>query len=154
MMNRTTRASHKIAIVILALGWIATEMPTYAFRMIQQTSTGRQTAGDPVACNHSRGFVRWHNQTISWRLNTSGQGAGQAPALQAAMQSWTNVSGAVHTLNYAGTTTQGFTTDNVNTLVWANGNGCTGTCLALTALVLYTGQRILESDITFERQSS
>lgn len=44
---------------------------------------------------------------------------------------------------------RGFSTDGINTFVFASGNGCTGNCLGLTALVLQTGQRIVESDITF-----
>ena len=36
----------------------------------------------------------------------------------------------------------------VNTVLWANGNGCIGGCLAITALVLVQGQVITESDIS------
>jgi Matrixin len=43
----------------------------------------------------------------------------------------------------------GFATDNRNTLVWASGNGCTGSCLALTALVRQANLIIVEADITF-----
>jgi hypothetical protein len=38
--------------------------------------------------------------------------------------------------------------------VWANGNGCVGGCLALTALVLQAGQVIVESDVTFNNTVS
>jgi hypothetical protein len=52
-------------------------------------------------------------------------------------------------LTYAGTTTSGWSTDGRNTLLWASGNGCTGSCLAITALVLQSGQVIVETDISF-----
>jgi hypothetical protein len=52
-------------------------------------------------------------------------------------------------LSYAGTTTAGWATDGLNTVMWSPNNGCTGNCLALTALVLQSGQVIVESDITF-----
>src|SRR6185436_6941002 len=75
--------------------------------------------------------------------------AGKASALQSAMASWTGVSSADYVLTYAGTTTAGWSTDGRNTLLWATGNGCTGSCLALTALVLQSGQVIVETDVTF-----
>ena len=34
-------------------------------------------------------------------------------------------------------------------MLWANGNGCTGGCLAITALVLASGQAITETDASF-----
>jgi hypothetical protein len=65
------------------------------------------------------------------------------------MRSWNAVSQARHSLGLGSNTTAGWATDGTNTLLWANGNGCTGSCLALTALVLQAGQVIVESDITF-----
>ncbi len=134
---------------LAVLGMIAWTTPSHAFRMIQNTSTGRVTAGNLVACNDAGGFIHWAIRDINWFHNTAGQGSNKAAALQAAMQSWTNVPNASHTLIYAGTTGAGFSTDGTNTLLWASGNGCTGSCLALTALVLQSGQVIVESDITF-----
>jgi hypothetical protein len=64
------------------------------------------------------------------------------------------VASANHVLNYAGTTTAGFTTDGRNTFLWASGNGCTGSCLAITALVLQSGQVIVETDISFNNSYS
>jgi hypothetical protein len=120
-----------------------------AFRMIQNTSVGRVSAGAAVACNAAGGFAHWISANIPWRLNTSGQGAGKDAALAAAAASWTNVGGANHNVTYAGTTTAGFTTDGINTVLFAKGNGCTGTCLAITALVLQSGQVIVETDVSF-----
>lgn len=133
--------------VVAALGYAAT--PSFAFRMIQNTTVGRVSAGAAVACNAAGGFTHWGNANISWRLNTSGQGSNKAGAMQNAMASWTGVSGANHNLTYAGTTTAGWATDGINTLLFARGNGCTGNCLALTALVLQSGQLIVETDVTF-----
>ena len=120
-----------------------------AFRMIQNTGVGRFSAGAAVSCSNAGGFTHWTHSGISWYLNTANQGNGKASAVQSAMASWTAVSGANHSLSYAGTTTAGFSTDGRNTLLWANGNGCTGSCLALTALVLASGQVITETDVTF-----
>jgi hypothetical protein len=120
-----------------------------AFRMIQNTSVGRTSAGAAVACNAPGGFAHWVNGSIAWYHNTGGQGAGKQTALQNGLQSWTQVSPAAHSLSYAGTTTAGFVTDNRNTVLWARGNGCNGNCLAITALVLASGQVITETDVSF-----
>src|SRR6185369_4313533 len=95
------------------------------------------------------GFAHWNIRNISWYHNTAGQGSGKGTALSSAMASWTNVTSANHVLTYAGTTTAGFSTDGRNTILWASGNGCTGSCLAITALVLQSGQVIVETDISF-----
>ncbi len=133
---------------------LVSALPAAAFRMIQNTSTGRVTAGAAVTCTNSGGFAHWNTANISWRHNTALQGNGKATALQNAMASWTNVSGANHTLTYAGATGAGWATDGTNTVLWATGNGCTGNCLALTALVLQSGQVIVESDITFNNSQT
>lgn len=132
--------------VVAAAGWT---VPSLAFRMIQNNTTGRITAGSAVSCNAVGGFLHWTQSFIAWRHNPAGQGSGKAAALQSAMATWTNVANADHTLSYAGTTNAGFATDGINTVLWSSGNGCTGTCLALTALVVEAGQVIVESDITF-----
>src|SRR5690349_11522234 len=140
-MNR-----NKIAIYALAAaGLLATAVPSHAYRMIQNTSVGRFSAGAAVTCNAAGGFAHWTNKNIVWRLNTAGQGAGKSTALSNALASWTNVTSADHVLSYGGTTTTGFTTNGTNTVLWASGNGCTGSCLAITALVLQSGQVIVES---------
>jgi hypothetical protein len=123
--------------------------PAFAYRMIQNTSTGRVSAGAAVTCSASGGFTHWNIRSLNWYHNTANQGSGKATALQNAMASWTNVTSANHVLTYAGTTTAGWSTDGRNTLLWAPGNGCSGSCLALTALVLQSGQVIVETDVTF-----
>jgi hypothetical protein len=149
-MNCTAnRAARLFAVVTAAAGMVVLASSAHAFRMIQNTSTGRVAAGNLVTCEDPGGFAHWGTSSISWYHNTAGQGADKASALQAAMQSWTDVASASHALSYAGTTTTGWATDGVNTLLWAVDNGCTGSCLALTALVLQPGQVIIESDITF-----
>ncbi len=137
------------ACAVAAAGMIASATPSHAFRMIQNTTVGRVSAGGAVSCTSSGGFAHWNNKNISWRYNTAGQGSGKGTALSNALASWTNVSGADHVLTLAGTTTTGFTTNGTNTVLWANGNGCTGSCLAITALVLQSGQVIVETDISF-----
>jgi hypothetical protein len=147
MIRSTThRFILRLLVTATALAWT---LPAHAFRMIQNTSTGRVTAGSLVTCNDAGGFVHWTDPDIDWYLNTSGQGSGKASALQSAMASWTGVSNADHTLTYRGTTSAGWSTDGVNTILWASGNGCTGSCLALTALVLQSNQVIVETDVTF-----
>lgn len=142
-------ASDRLGVpAVLALALLAAA-PADAFRMIQNTSVGRVTAGAAVTCSASGGFTHWNIRNINWRLNTAGQGSGKSTALQSAMASWTNVTNADHVLSYAGTTTAGWSTDGTNTILWSTGNGCTGNCLALTALVLQSGQVIVETDITF-----
>ena len=139
----------RVALTLLGLTLVAVPRDAAAFRMIQNTSVGRTSAGAAVACNNATGFAHWANSAISWYHNTGGQGAGKQTALQNAMSAWTNVGGASHSLSYAGTTTSGFSTDGRNTILWARGNGCNGSCLAITALVLASGQVITETDISF-----
>ena len=135
------------AAVVLTVGLASTE--AFAFRMIQNTGVGRFSSGALVTCDASGGFVHWNNANIAFAHNTANQGSGKTASLQNALASWTNVSGANHNLTYSGTTNAGFVTDGINTLLWANGNGCTGSCLALTALVLSSGQVITETDVSF-----
>ena len=144
------RKTYKVALAAAAV--TAFVLPASAFRMIQNTSVGRVSAGAAVTCNASGGFAHWANANIPWRLNTSGQGSNKAAALQAALTSWAGVSSANHNPTYAGTTNAGFQTDGINTVIFANGNGCSGNCLAITALVLQSGQVITETDISFNRR--
>lgn len=137
------------ALAVAVAGLVASAVPSHAYRMIQQTGVGRFSAGAAVSCNAAGGFTHWNNKNISWRLNTANQGSGKTTAVSNAMASWTSAAGGGHSLTYAGTTTAGWATDGVNTLLWASGNGCTGSCLALTALVLQAGQVIVETDVTF-----
>lgn len=139
------------AYAALTAGLLLAAIPASAYRMIQNTAVGRVTAGNAVTCSDPGGFAHWNTQTIDWRHNTGGAGWDKAAALQAAMAEWNTVPGSNYVLNYAGQTTNGWATDGVNTLLWANGNGCEAAqgCLALTALVLQAGQVIVESDVTF-----
>jgi Matrixin len=139
----------RIAAVTLVAAGLLASAPSHAYRMMQNSNTGRVTSGGSVACNASNGFVHWNTRNIIWYHNTANQGSGKATALTNAMTSWTNVPSADHVLDYISTTTNGWATDDINTILWASGNGCTGGCLALTAVVLETGQVIVESDITF-----
>lgn len=143
MRNRMIAAAALAAFVAL------TATPAHAYRMIQNTSVGRTSSGYAVACNAPAGFAHWTTGNIPWRHNTSGQGAGKDAALKAGLAAWTNVPNANHAPSYAGTTTAGFVTDGQNTVLWARGNGCNGSCLAITALVLASGQVITETDISF-----
>src|SRR5262245_32028511 len=122
-----------------------------AYRMIQNTSVGRTSFGTRVTCDDPVGFAHWTTASISWRLNPANQGGkpGTTSALLNALTAWTSVSPASYTLSFAGTTSGGFSTDGVNTVSWGSDGGCTGGCLALTALVLGPGQVITEADILF-----
>ncbi len=151
-MNRRPILARIAAGMSLAAMVLGSAMPSHAYRLIQNTASGRVSAGALVPCGDPGGFAHWTTPNTSWYNNTGNQGADKAAALQNAMASWTNVAGASHVLTYAGTTTAGWATDSVNTVLWASGNGCTNAtgCLALTALVLrQPGQEIIESDITF-----
>jgi hypothetical protein len=136
-----------LAWAIAAASLLAWAAPSQAYRMIQNNSIGRVTTGTPVACDDPGGFVHWTTRNIIWYNNTAGQGTGKSASLVSALSAWSNLGGYV--LTSAGTTSAGWATDGKNTFLWASGNGCTGSCLALTALVLQAGQVIVETDITF-----
>lgn len=138
----------RAAFALAMAGLLASSVPSHAYQMLQNGSNGRVTSGNLVVCSASGGFAHWTNRNIYWYHNASGQGAGQEKALSNATSSWTNV-GASHVLTYLGAASYGWATDNRNTILWSTDNGCTGNCLALTALVLVSGQVIVESDITF-----
>jgi len=148
-MNRTQNFARSAAPALLAALILGLTAPSQAFQMLQAATTGRVTAGFLVACSDPGGFAHWSTPNTTWFHNTGGQGLNAAAALQAAMNSWTNVPNASHILTYAGTTTAGFATDGINAISWGTGNGCADPCLALTALVIQSGQLIVESDITF-----
>jgi hypothetical protein len=143
MSTTTLRSIFATGLVLIG------SLPAFGYRMIQNTTVGTVSAGYLVPCNDPGGFTHWGSSNIYWYLNTAGQGSGKTTAIQNALASWTNVANADHTLIYVGTTSAGWATDGQNTVLWASGNGCTGSCLALTALTLQSGQVIVESDITF-----
>ena len=144
---RRAQAAAVVLLVGLAIGLTAAD--ALAFRMIQNTGVGRFSSGSLVRCDDPGGFTHWNTANISFSLNTANQGAGKAAAIQGGLAAWTDVPSANHNLTYGGTTNAGFTTDGTNTLLWANGNGCSGNCLAITALVLSSGQVITETDVSF-----
>jgi hypothetical protein len=148
-MSRPSFVLRATTLGLVAAAAVAVATPAHAYRMIHNTTVGRVSSGSAVSCSYSGGFTHWNIRSINWYRNSANQGWGKATAVQNAMASWTNVSNAAHTLNYAGTTTAGWATDGRNTLLWASGNGCSGSCLALTALVLQSGQVIVETDVTF-----
>lgn len=148
-MNRSKTPIRWATGVTLAAGMVALAMPTHAYQMLQNLGTGRVTSGSQVTCSDVNGFAHWSVANTNWYHNTANQGSGKDAALYNAMNTWTLVPSANHSLTYKGRTTAGFATDGINTVSWGTGLGCGTGCLALTALVLNSGQVIIESDITF-----
>jgi hypothetical protein len=148
-MNSISRAAVAVATAVVLDA--AAGGKAHAYRMIQNTSTGRSSFGTAVSCSDPGGFAHWAVPGISYSYATTNQGgeAGVANALRNAMSSWSNVPNGGHTLTLAGTTNAGFATDGLNVIHWATGEGCSGGCVALTALVLAAGQVIVEADVTF-----
>ncbi|HEX2253097.1 MAG TPA: matrixin family metalloprotease [Thermoanaerobaculia bacterium] len=142
ILRRAALAAAAVAVVVLAV-------PAHAYLMIYNPYPGRTSSGYAVPCNYPGGFVHWNTRNIPWYLNTAGKGAGKSPAISNAARSWAAVSGANHNPYYANTTGAGFSTDGRNTILWGSGGGCSGSCLAVTALVLSSGQVITEADILF-----
>ena len=145
-MNRRTSL---FACLTLAAGMFVSTAPSHAYRLIQNFSTGRVSAGNLVACNDPGGFTHWGSSNTNWYHNTANQGAGKEAALFNALNVWTFVPNATHSLSYRGRTSAGFAWDGLNVVSWGTGQGCSGGCLALTALVLQAGQVIVETDVTF-----
>lgn len=137
------------SLVWLPLALVLGAVPADAYRMIQNFTVGRVTAGAQVSCSATGGFAHWNVSNVDWHHNKANQGSDKAAALYNGMNVWGFVEGADHTFTYAGETTAGFTTDGINAVSWGTGQGCSTGCLALTALVLQSGQVIVESDITF-----
>lgn len=148
-------ASWQVAAAVACAGLLSASSAE-AFRMIQNSGVGRTSTGTRVLCNDPGGFTHWTTSSVALWLNPANQGSksGVAAALQNAMASWTQTSPASNTLVYAGTNSRGFATDGVNTVTWSLGNGCTGGCLAITALVLQSGQVITETDIMFNNAAT
>ena len=152
-MNRTKKSQRFLALTMTAgiIAWTtAGATPSHAYRMIQNFgTTGRVTSGSAVSCGNFLGFTHWSSSNINWYHNKAGQGSDKAAALYNGMNVWNFVLNVKHSLTYAGETTAGFATDGINSASWGTGQGCSGTCIALTALVLQSGQKIVESDVTF-----
>ncbi len=137
----------RAAFVFLALVLLA--LPSLAFRMIQNNTIGRVTAGPAVPCNAAGGFAHWNERDLIWFRNIQNQMADQdvQNAIFWGSFGWTINSD--YALFHSGNITNGFATDNMNTTLFGTNGACTGGCLALTALVLEAGQVIVESDIVF-----
>lgn len=132
-----------------AAALLLSAMPAGAFRMMQNTGTGRQISATRVPCNDSGGFIHWTGANTDWYLNAANQGAGKDAAIYNGMNVWTFVLGANHGQSLRGRTTATFTTDGINAVSWGSDPNCGTGCLALTAVVLQSGQVIIESDIIF-----
>lgn len=144
---------HAQVIAISATVWLLTvAVPSHAYHLLQTSATGRTnnaTSFNEVTCTDPGGFTHWGSANTNWYHNVANQGSGKDAALYNAMNVWTFVSSANHSLTYKGRTTAGFATDGFNVASWGIGQGCSTGCLALTALVLNSGQAIIEADVTF-----
>ena len=147
-MNRT-KSFHRFLTFTAVAGMIAGAAPSHAYRLIQNTAIGRVTAGSAVSCSNTGGFTHWTSSNMDWYHNKANQGHDKAAALYNGMNVWNFVLNVKHSVTYAGDTTAGFVTDGINSVSWGTGQGCSSNCIALTALVLQSGQVIVESDITF-----
>jgi hypothetical protein len=139
----------RLAAGAAAAAMLLSALPAGAFRMMQNTSTGRQISAFQVTCNDSGGFVHWTAANTNWYLNPANQGSGKDAAIYNGMNVWAFVLGANHTQTLRGRTTATFTTDGINAVYWGSNANCGTNCLALTAVVLQSGQVIVESDIFF-----
>jgi len=148
-MTFTKMPLRVLTLALIAVGVLVLPSPAHAYRMIQNYSTGTVTSGNAVSCSASGGFTHWQVANTNWYHNKANQGSDKAAALYNGMNVWTFVAQANHSPSYVGETTATFATDGINSISWGTGNGCSGSCLALTALVLSSGQVIIESDITF-----
>lgn len=143
----TQRSFSFARFVVISALLAAVALPSFAFRMIQNTTIGRVTAGTLVTCTDPGGFVHWDAREVFWRRNVQGFGANAINALYWARVEWGGNSNYI--LRDGGNTTAGFATDNINTTIWQNNGACPDGCLAVTALILGPNQEILESDIAF-----
>ncbi|HEX5720812.1 MAG TPA: DUF4082 domain-containing protein [Thermoanaerobaculia bacterium] len=129
---------------------------SHASQMIQVPGAGHYTASPAVSCDTRNGFVHWLDTTLSFRSIQAD--SAQAAALQAALNTWTNVSGASHVLSYGGALPPGSpplnNSDDINAIsfVGSVSSPCFGNCLALTTLSVwgaFPGHEIREADIIF-----
>src|SRR5262245_10614504 len=99
-MNRSQWIRLTACIAMAAM--LAVAAPSHAYRLIQNTSTGRQTSGFQVTCTDPNGFTHWNTANTNWYHNVANQGSGKDAALYNAMNVWTFVLGANHSLSYRG----------------------------------------------------
>lgn len=147
---KRAKTSTRFAAFAVAAALLGSAAPSHAYRLIQNFNSGWQTSGSLVTCSDPNGFIHWNTANTNWYHNVANQGAGKDAALYNAMNVWTFVLNANHSPTYRGRTTAGFVLDGINAVSWDTSVGCSGSCLALTALVLQQpGQVIVESNITF-----
>ncbi len=146
-MKLQSQASKFWRQLALLLVFATLALPASAFRLIQPTEIGRVVGGIPVTCEDPGGFLHWNAREIFWRRNIQGYGATAINALYQARVEWGANSNFI--LRDGGNTNAGFATDGINTTIWQDAGGCSGDCLAVTALVVGPGQEILETDIAF-----
>jgi len=148
------KSTRIMALTAAATMLFAAAPPSHAYRFLQTFSTGRTNNSTPwseVFCNDPNGFTHWNVANTNWYHNVANKGAGKDAALYNGMNVWSFVPSANHTLTYKGRMSAGFVTDGFNVVSWGTGQGCSTSngCLAMTALVLNSGQVIIESDVTF-----
>lgn len=151
------KSTRVLALAAAATMLFAAAPPSHAYRLLQIFQTGRTNSTTPiyeVYCDNASGFTHWSVANTNWYHNVANKGAGKDAHLYNAMNVWSFVPGANHSLTYKGRTTAGFVTDGFNVASWGTGQGCSGGCLALTALVLNSGQVIIESDVTFNNDAA
>lgn len=149
-MSRTMRLAG-LAVFVLT---VAATMPAHgqAYRMLHAPTTGWTSENPAVVCTDTRGFTHRTAHTMTWYLNTSGQGAGKESAIQGALRAWTDVSSIDgFDLRWGGTSTNGYRqNDGLNMMVWGIDAFCDSkSCHAVTALLIGPGQEIREADILF-----
>lgn len=94
--------------------------------------------------------IKWNTSSVTYRINTSGGPSGSLSAIQASMQTWTDVSTSSFTFLYGGASTSSScgSNDGVNRTCFGS-MGSTGT-LAINTIWYYTSTgRIVDTDIEF-----
>ena len=152
-MSRTTRLASLAALCLVVAAALPAHAQTERFRMMQPPSEG--WTGEPipgsVTCADHGGFAHRTAHTMTWYLNTYGQGAGKESAIQGALRAWTDVTNADFDLRWGGSKPNGYQqNDGFNMMVWGSDGFCdTRSCHAVTALLIGPGQEIREADILF-----
>ena len=146
-------SSKTFACAAFAIGMAVLAVPSHAYRMIYDPTIGWTTGGASSRVTCVAPFAHWNSAVTNWYHNAALQGSGKDASLYNALNVWTFVGSANHAPTYRGRTSAGFSWDGINSLSWGTGLGCSGSggtgCFALTALVLQSGQQIVEADVTF-----
>lgn len=149
--------------LLAAIAWPAS---SHAYRMSFGTGTPESFTSSAyyVTCDYIDGFDHWNTRTLTWYLNTAGQGAGKEGVIQQALTTWNNAASGVSSdywLSWGGTTTGGYSVNDAkNTMVWGIDGVCDrSSCHAITAVLRKAsstpaaGLVILEADILFNANS-